>query len=265
MTKNEYLAALHRALADLPDDTTASVIADYAARFDAALAAGQTEEEVARIMPNPGTVASTWWSTARGTSNQSRFDVAAFTSAMPPVATHKPASAGARAGQIVASAIGLAFLNLFMLIPAIVYTAVMGAVLVVTLALYGGGIVVASSGLAGVDNVMLDTATARFFAGGLDFRTARPALAGTDIAIGGGIIRVRDQDATGDGMLMVGHTHLNFLTLDGTDSRSLRVVKGVALTLVAILMLLIWLIVAKYSAIAARHYIALNIAALRGR
>jgi uncharacterized membrane protein len=264
MTKNEYLAALQRALADLPDDTTASVIADYAARFDAALAAGQSEEEVARAMPNPGTVASTWWSTARGTSNQSRFDVAAFTSTLPPTATRRPVPAGARAGQVISSAIGLTFLNLFMLIPAIVYTAVMGAVLVVALALYGGGIVVASSGLAGVDSVLLDTPAARIFSSSTNPDTGKPTLAGADITVSDGNIRIRDQGIPG-GSVTVAHTNLDFLTIDGNEARPLRVAKGIALTVAAILILLIWLIVAKYSAIAARHYVALNVAVLRGR
>lgn len=265
MTKTEYLAALQRALADLPDDTTASVIADFAARFESAMVAGQTEEQVARAMPNPGTVASTWWTTARGTSNQSRFDVAAFTNAMPAVVVRPAASVGARAGQILASTIGLVFLNLFMLIPTIVYTAVMGALLIVTLALYGGGIVVASSGFADVDTVMLEPIATRFFSGNAHAATAGPILAGSDMTVNRGTLLVGDPNVPGEGTRAVVHTDLNFLTHGNTDSRSLRVVKGFALTLAAMLALLVWLIVAKYSAVAARHYVALNIAALRGR
>ena len=272
MNKNDYLAALTRALADLPEDTTASVIADYARRFDAAVASGQSEEEVARNMPDPGTVAGTWWSTARGTSNQSRFDVAAYTSSLPPMlarpAVQRPAQperpTGSGFARVLSTSIGLAFLNLFMLIPAIVYAAIMFAALLVTFAVYGGGIVVASSGLAGVDSVLVRKPLVRVITGdssrhGIDMVQAKK------ISIDAGSLRVDDVDEAGDSNARSGHSKLDFMIGSNDDSRALRTVKGASATLASILALLLWLTIVRYSFIALRHYVRLNISALRGR
>ena len=264
MNKNDYLAALTRALADLPEDTTSSVIADYTQRFDAAVAAGQSEEEVARSMPNPGTVASTWWSTARGTSNQSRFDVAAYTSTMPPLASQTARPASRSVAGVVATSIGLVFLNLFMLIPAIVYAAIMTAALVVTLALYGGGIVVASSGLAGVDTVLVGKPMVRLLSGDHDLSSTDVTRA-KRISIDAGTIRVDDNEEFDNDTAGSGHSKFDFMIGAGDDNRTMRVVKGVSVTLSGILALLIWLTIVRFTFTAVRHYVALNIAALRGR
>ena len=264
MNKNDYLAALSRALADLPQDTTASVIADYAQRFDAAVASGQSEEEVARSMPNPGTVASTWWSTARGTSNQSRFDVAAYTSIMPPLVRQTARPAGSSVARVVSTSIGLAFLNLFMLIPAIVYAAIMTAALVVTFAVFAGGILVASAGLAGVDSVLLGKPIVQLLSGDHRARSL-DAIQAKKITIADGTLRVDDVDGVGDSAARGSHSKLDFMIGAGDDSRALRVFKGASATLASILALLLWLTIVRYSFTALRHYGRLNIAALRGR
>lgn len=266
MTKTEYIAALERALADLPQDTTAGVIADYERRFDAALATGSSEAEVARMMPNPGNVASTWWSTARGTSDQSRFDVAAFTSAQPlksATAASRSASPAQRVGQVIASAIGLSFLNLFLLIPAFIYTVMMGVVFVVMMAMYGGGIVVTAAGLAGVDTVMLGTpAIERMVGDKFDRMTTGDAAAASEITISPGAIRIVDHGNASNPSVTLRRTNLGVLTGNGNDSRPLAIIKGMTATIVSIMLLLIWLVAIKYSFIAARRYAAFNIAVL---
>lgn len=263
MTRAEYLAALSRALADLPDDTTASVIADYEKRFDAAIASGQSEPEVARSMPNPGVVASTYWSTARGTSNQSRFDVAAFTSAMPvPTAVARP-KGGVRPGQLTVTALGLALLNFFMLIPAFVLASMLAAMLPVALAIYGGGIVVTAAAVAGVDNLVFDPPF-RITGDGELLPGLRDASAGiSEVTILPAEVQVVSQDRSGRQTLAIGHSRMELMTLDGNASRPLQAAKGCGAIFGGIALMLAWLVLIKLTWHGLRRYVGLNISALK--
>lgn len=57
MTREEFLRRLHRGLAGLPPETTADVMADYEAHFDAARDEGRSEVEVADALGDPARIA----------------------------------------------------------------------------------------------------------------------------------------------------------------------------------------------------------------
>jgi hypothetical protein len=60
-----------------------------------------------------------------------------------------------RLGRLIASAAGLLIFNLFMVVPALVFASVLAAVYASAFAFYLCGIVIACSGLAGVNEIVL--------------------------------------------------------------------------------------------------------------
>ena len=57
MNKQEYMAELNRMLGRLPREEREDILADYRDHFAAGLEAGKTEEEIARDLGNPETLA----------------------------------------------------------------------------------------------------------------------------------------------------------------------------------------------------------------
>jgi uncharacterized membrane protein len=57
MSRVEFLAQLRRALGGLPQKEIEDIVADYAAHFDEALAAGRSEADVARALGDPNRLA----------------------------------------------------------------------------------------------------------------------------------------------------------------------------------------------------------------
>ncbi|MFD2580525.1 DUF1700 domain-containing protein [Novosphingobium colocasiae] len=57
MTRNEFIRRLKAGLKGIPEADLADIVADYDAHFDAALAEGRSEAEVAEALGNPGRLA----------------------------------------------------------------------------------------------------------------------------------------------------------------------------------------------------------------
>ena len=140
MDKRAYLDALKQALPGLPPDVQAKTLAYYEQRYVDGVAAGRSEEDVGRELDDPRKIAMTL---RASTHLQS-------------IAAPQPAGRGLR---VAVSAVGLAIFNLFMIIPAFVYSALLFALYVCALAFYIAGIGVTASGLAGANELVLDWPT----------------------------------------------------------------------------------------------------------
>ena len=137
MGKLEYLDALKRAMLGLPPDIQARTLAYYEQRFVDGVAAGQGEPDVARELDDPKKIAMT----LRASAHLDAFNE-----------KKNPASLL----RFAVSAIGLAIFNLFMIVPAVVYSALLFALYACALAFYLAGIATTASGLAGANELVLD-------------------------------------------------------------------------------------------------------------
>jgi uncharacterized membrane protein len=137
MGKLEYLEALKRAMLGLPPDVQAKTLAYYEQRFVDGVAAGRGEPDVARELDDPTKIAMTLRASAH---------LNAFTEKKNP----------ANVVRLAVSAVGLAIFNLFMIVPAMVYSALLFALYACALTFYLAGIATTASGLAGANELVLD-------------------------------------------------------------------------------------------------------------
>ncbi len=137
MGKLEYLEALKRAMLGLPPDVQARTLAYYEQRFVDGVAAGRGEPDVARELDDPTKIAMTLRASAH---------LNAFAEKKNP----------ANVLRVAISAVGLAIFNLFMIVPAMVYSALLFALYVCALTFYLAGIATTASGLAGANELVLD-------------------------------------------------------------------------------------------------------------
>jgi uncharacterized membrane protein len=140
MGKLEYLDALKRAMLGLPPDVQAKTLADYEQRFVDGEAAGRPELDVGRELDDPKKVALDL-RTSVHLNNLNSFDQ-----------QKNPANLL----RLMVSGVGLAIFNLFMIVPAAVYSALLLTVYVCAFAFYLAGIATTASGLAGTNELVLD-------------------------------------------------------------------------------------------------------------
>jgi uncharacterized membrane protein len=136
MSKNEYLNALKKALTGLPPDIAAKTMAYYEQRFIDELAAGRSEAEITADLDEPRKIAMT----LRASTHQQAFEQ-----------QRNPANLA----RMVFSFIGLGIFNLFMVVPAAVFSALLVSVYASAFALYISGIAITASGLAGANELVL--------------------------------------------------------------------------------------------------------------
>ena len=137
MGKLEYLDALKRAMAGLGPEIQAKTLAFYEQRFVDAVAVGRTEEELAKELGEPKKIAMTLRANAHMKAFKTKKNPANFL-------------------RMAFAAIGLLIFNLFMLVPALVYTALLASLYATGLAFYLGGTVITASGLSGANEIKLD-------------------------------------------------------------------------------------------------------------
>jgi uncharacterized membrane protein len=140
MGKMEYLDALKRAMLGLPPDVQAKTLAYYEQRFVDGEAAGRNEQDVGRELDDPTRIALT----LRTSAHLSKLG--GFEQKKNP----------ANVLRMLVSGVGLAIFNLFMIVPAMVYSALLLAVYVCALTFYLAGIATTASGLAGTNELVLD-------------------------------------------------------------------------------------------------------------
>jgi uncharacterized membrane protein len=136
MTRFEYIDALRQAMSDLPPDVVAATVADYERRIAAASAAGRSEDEILASLDNPQKVAAECRAAKR-------------------LQTFKQDKTPANFVRVFFSFIGLMVFNLLLIVPAIVYSALLFASFAIALACYSGGIMLTASSLAGVTEISL--------------------------------------------------------------------------------------------------------------
>lgn len=135
--KQAYLSALKNALAGLPPEAAARTLAYYEQRFVDGAAAGRGEAEIAATLDEPSKIALT----LRASTHLHAFE-------------HRQNPANL--ARMLVSAGGLLIFNLFMVVPALVYSALLLTLFGVSLGLYIGGIAITASGLAGANELVLD-------------------------------------------------------------------------------------------------------------
>ncbi|MDQ1833325.1 DUF1700 domain-containing protein [Massilia scottii] len=133
----EYLDALRRAMAGISADTQANTLAYYEQRFIDGVAAGRTEAEVAAGLDAPTAIAMK----LRASVHMHSFEQ-----------KKNPANLM----RLLVSVVGLGIFNLFMVVPALVYAALLALLYAAGLAFYVAGIAITASGLAGANELVLD-------------------------------------------------------------------------------------------------------------
>ena len=137
MGKLEYLNALKRAMTGLEPEIQARTLAFYEQRFVDGVAIGRTEEDVAKELDDPKKIAMTLRANTHLKAFETKKNPANFV-------------------RMMFAAIGLAIFNLFMVVPAMVYAALLASLYATGLAFYLGGAVITGSGLSGNNEIKLD-------------------------------------------------------------------------------------------------------------
>jgi uncharacterized membrane protein len=249
MGKLEYLELLKRAMLGLPPDVQAKTLGYYEQRFVDGTVAGRSEQDVARELDDPKKIAMT----LRANSYSAQFGAQ-----LSAAEKRNPATVL----RILVSGAGLAIFNLFMIVPAMVYSALLFALYVAALAFYLGGVAITASGLAGNGDILFDL-------------PSHYVQVDADEPRGGNQVRVQIDD-TGI------HVHeekgdrsdrrnnggapdrLRITTDMDADSRTTQTVFGFGMVLGGIALFLLSLIVTRYTVVGIKRYVQMNFSLLKG-
>jgi uncharacterized membrane protein len=275
MGKLEYLELLKRAMLGLPPELQARTLGYYEQRFVDGINTGRSEQDVARELDDPAKIAMT----LRASSYSAQLGAQpAMQPAMQPAAAGGPQFAvsekagPARALRLLVSGAGLAIFNLFMIIPAMVYSALLFALYVCALAFYLSGIAITASGLAGNSDLLLDLPT-RYVQVDADDPDARRQVR---VQIDETGIHVHEEGAdAGDergprgsrlrhGAEVVAGNSLHITTDMDADSRTTQTLVGAGLVLGGIALFLLSLVATRYTAVGFKRYIQMNFSLLKG-
>ncbi|CAN7313686.1 DUF1700 domain-containing protein [Pseudoduganella sp. LjRoot289] len=267
MDKQAYLDALQKALAGLPPETVAKTLAYYEQRFVDGVMSGRSEADIAAELGDPRKIAMTL---------RANVHMANFEQKKTPV----------NAGRMAVSLIGLAIFNLFMVVPAMVYGALLATIYVCAFSFYLSGIVVTASGLSGTNELVLDgplREMIRFTDDGDDGHRMQ-----TKVSIGHDGIQVfqepmdgysqkpnEDNDSESEGDSKSGQiiekaermasSAVHISTDLDSESRTTQSVLGMTLVILGILLSLLSLVVTKYTVMGIKRYIQMNFSLLKGR
>jgi uncharacterized membrane protein len=276
MGKLEYLDALKRAMLGLTPEVQARTLAYYEQRFVDAANLGRSEEETARELDDPKKIAMT----LRASTHFDALTVNANANVSAKDSGDKPQKkAPANLPRMIVSAAGLAIFNLFMIVPAIVYSALLFALYVCALAFYVGGIMTTASGLAGTNELVLDW-PARYMTVDPDSRGERQ----TRITIGAGDIQVTQdsprgaEDAAPDeqgssrrersrvlrGAEAVTDGSLRISTEMDAESRTTQTAVGLGMVIGGIALFLVSLVVTRFTLVGLKRYFQMNRSLLAG-
>ena len=276
MGKLEYLDALKRAMLGLTPEVQARTLAYYEQRFVDAANLGRSEEEAARELDDPKKIAMT----LRASTHFDALTADADANANAKGSGDKPQKkAPANLPRTIVSAAGLAIFNLFMIVPAIVYSALLFALYVCALAFYVGGIMTTASGLAGTNELVLDW-PARYMTVDPDSRGERQ----TRITIGAGDIQVTQdsprgaEDATSAeegssrrarsrvlrGAEAFTDGSLRISTEMDAESRTTQTAVGLGMVIGGIALFLVSLVVTRFTLVGLKRYFQMNRSLLAG-
>ena len=257
MGKLEYLDALKRAMLGLPPELQAKTLAWYEQRFVDGMAAGRPEAEIARELDDPKKVALTL---------RANTHMTAFTEQKNP----------ANLVRMLVSVLGLLIFNLFMVIPAAVFGALLAALYVSAFALYVGGIAITASGLAGANELVLDGPLRHVMGGDVDDgRRTRVSIGETGIEVTQDKAPDTGADAGNDsdeesnsrvvrGAERVAGSGIRISTDMDEESRATQTVLGLSSVLGGIVLFLVSIVVTRYAALGVKRYLQMNLSLLRG-
>jgi uncharacterized membrane protein len=254
MRKLEYLEALKRAMIGLPPETQARTLAYYEQRFVDGVAAGRSEEDVARELDDPKKIAMT----LRASAHMSAF---------------QEKKSPANLLRLLVTGVGLLIFNLFMVVPAAVFAALLAALYASAFAFYVSGIAITATGLAGMTELTLnlphvivndddETQQTRVSIGetGIRVLQEKPRRA----ADADDADEIESSRVIRGAEAMAGRT-VHISTDVGADSRTTQTLFGLAMVLGGILLFLVSLVVTRFSLLGMKRYIQMNFSLLRGR
>ena len=277
MGKLEYLDQLKRAMLGLSPDVQARTLGYYEQRFVDGLNAGRSEQDVAQELDDPKKIAMTLransYSAQMGGSFGAQTATAGGPQAAAPQFNVSEKRNPARVLRVLVSGAGLAIFNLFMIVPAMVFSALLFALYAAALAFYLSGIAITASGLAGNSDLLLDLPT-RYVQIDADDPSARRQIR---VQIDDTGIHVHEegdgQDAAGEGRPasrlrrgaeVVAGNSLHVTTDMDADSRTTQTLVGFGMVLGGIAMFLLSLVVTRYTALGIKRYIQMNFSLLKG-
>ncbi|WP_312439662.1 HAAS signaling domain-containing protein [Janthinobacterium sp.] len=264
MHQQEYLDALRRALSGLPPDLVAKTMSYYEQTFNEGLAAGRSAPEIAHELGDPKKIALT----LRSNTQRQAFELRKT-----PV----------NLLRLLVSLAGLAIFNLFMVIPAAVYGALLATLYAVSLSFYLAGIAITASGLSGANELVLDGPLRYMLVHdddggeGDDRRQTRITIGVTGIEVDhlpGQVQRPPEPSGTPDAPPASSRMIERAEALAGSgihistdldqDARTTQSVFGMGMVLGGIALFLLSLVVSRYTLIGLRRYIAMNVSLLKG-
>jgi len=265
MTKQQYLDALKQAMQGLPPETVAKTLAYYEQRFIDGLVAGRSEAEVYQELDDPRKIAMT----LRANAHLDAFE-------------HKKTPVNL--ARMVVSFVGLSIFNLFMVIPAMVYASLLGAVYVSAFAFYIGGVALTASGLSGQNELALEGPLRQIMElshSYFDTDEEAEAAQGWRVSIDSMGVQVSKDDKDSDAAASDDHLSRSGKLLNRAESvatgdvhittdfdsgaRTTQSLFGMGLILSGIALCLISIVLTRYTVIGLKRYVAMNLSLLRGR
>jgi len=260
MGKLEYLEALKKAMAGLPPELIARTLAYYEQRFIDGLAAGRSEAEIAADLDEPRKIAMTLRANAH---------LSAFEQKKNPV----------NAMRMLVSFIGLAIFNLFMVIPAIVYGAILMSIYACAFAFYIGGIAITASGLAGANELVLSGPFRHIIVADDEIDDPEVRMQ-TKVSIGHTGIKVFQEPSPGlqaqldeessrserllDSAEALADSGVRISTDLDSASRTTQTAIGAGFILLGIMLSLLSIVVTRFTAVGIKRYVQMNFALLKG-
>lgn len=255
MGKQDFLDALRKALAGLPPETVARTLAYYEQRFIDGLTVGRSEAEVAAELDEPRKIAMT----LRANSH---------------LASLEPRKAPASPLRMAVSFAGLAVFNLFMVVPAAVFAALLMALYIASSSVYVSGIAITASGLAGANEIVLAGPLHNWV--GFSTDEDEDGAVQTRISIGDQGIHIdqeaqrRENDASRSERILDSAEAMADgsvrITIDRDgSSRAAQTLLGGGMILGGIGLFLLSLVVTRYTGVGLKRYVQMNYSLLRGR
>lgn len=261
MYQQEYLDALRRALAGLPPDLVAKTMRYYEQTFNEGLAAGRSGQEIAHELGDPKKIALT----LRSNTQRQAFELKKT-----PV----------NLLRLLVSLAGLAIFNLFMVIPAAVYAALLATFYAMSLSFYLGGIAITASGLSGANELVLEGPLRYMLihdddgGEGDDRRQTRITIGEAGIEVDhlpGPVHAASTPGAPASSSSRVieraealAGSGIHISTDLEQDARTTQSIFGMGMVIGGIVLFLLSLVVSRYTLIGLRRYIAMNVSLLKG-
>jgi uncharacterized membrane protein len=255
MNKQQYLDALKQAMTGLPPETVAKTLAYYEQRFIDGLTAGRSEMEIAQELDEPRKIAMT----LRANVHMSAFEQ-----------RKNPANLA----RMLVSFIGLAIFNLFMVIPAMVYAALLFSMYASAFSFYIGGVAVTASALSGQNELALQgplrQLVLRIDGDGSDdpAMEARMAISSMGVQLFKEPGKAASDNGNPPKLLdraeAVANGDLHITSDFDNGSRTTQGLVGMGLVLAGIAICLLSVVITRYTIVGIKRYAAMNISLLRG-